>query len=55
MYLLALDVDLAAVQLVSAEHRPHGLRAACADEARKAGDLARMGLKADIVQDARPR
>ena len=52
MYLLALDVDLAAVQLVSAEHRPHGLRAACADEARKAGDLARMGLKADIVQDA---
>ena len=50
--LLALDVDLAAEELIGTEDGPHGLGTACADQTGKAGDLARMGLEADILQDA---
>ena len=52
MYLLALDVDLAAVHLVGAEDGAHGLGPAGAHQAGKAGDLAGMGLEAHVVEDA---
>ena len=52
MYLLPLDVDLAAVQPVGAEDGPHGLRPPGAHQASKAGDLAAVGLEAHVMEDA---